>query len=42
MTYSIKIELEAHDDIQQGIDWYNTKQPGLGKKFHQEVKDRTN
>jgi hypothetical protein len=33
MTFKIKIEQEAHQDIQEGIDWYNQQQPGLGRKF---------
>lgn len=38
MAYTIFIEPEAIDDIQEGIDWYNEQQPGLGRKFHEEVK----
>ncbi len=38
MTYKIKTEPEAHEDIQEGIDWYNKQLPGLGRKFHSEVK----
>lgn len=38
MAFKIKIEPEAHQDIQEGIDWYNEQQPGLGRKFHAEVK----
>jgi plasmid stabilization system protein ParE len=37
-TYRIKIEPEAHQDIQEAIDWYNHQQPGLGRRFHTEVK----
>jgi len=36
--YKIKIEPEAHQDIQEAIDWYNQQQPGLGRRFHTEVK----
>ena len=32
-----KIEPEAKLDIQQAIYHYNSKQKGLGKKFHKEV-----
>jgi hypothetical protein len=39
MAFKIKIEPEALDDIQQGIDWYNKQQAGLGRKFHAQVKD---
>jgi len=38
MTYKIKVEPEALQDIQDGIDWYNEQQTGLGRKFHTEVK----
>ena len=38
MAFKIKIEPEARQDIQDGIAWYNTQQPGLGRKFHAEVK----
>lgn len=33
-----KIAPRAHDDIQQGINYYNEQEKGLGKKFHAEVK----
>lgn len=39
MAFDIKIEPEAHQDIQEGIDWYNEQQPGLGRKFYEEIKD---
>ena len=39
MSYKIKIEPEAHLDIQDGISWYNSKQKGLGRRFHKEVFD---
>lgn len=39
MAFDIKIEPEAHQDIQEGIDWYNEQQPGLGRTFYEEVKD---
>ena len=42
MKFKIKIEPEAYDDIQDAIDWYNKKQPGLGSKFHAEVKGYIN
>ncbi len=35
---SFKIEPEAYQDTQDGIDWYNKQQRGLGRKFHLEVK----
>lgn len=36
--FTIKIEPEARQDIQSGIDWHNEQQPGLGKSFHKNVK----
>lgn len=38
MVYKIKIEASALDDIQEGIDWYNEQQSGLGRKFLSDVK----
>ncbi len=38
MTFKIKTEPEAKQDIQEGIDWYNEKQKGLGRKFHSQIK----
>jgi hypothetical protein len=38
MPFTIKIEPEAKQDIQEGIDWYNEQQLGLGKDFHRTVK----
>lgn len=37
MTYSIVIEPAALQDIQQGIDYYDDQQIGLGKKFEAAV-----
>ncbi|MBK7129821.1 MAG: hypothetical protein IPM74_19690 [Crocinitomicaceae bacterium] len=33
-----KIDPAALADIQQEINYYNSKQKGLGKKYHAEVK----
>ena len=38
MIFTIKTEPEAHQDIQEGINWYNKQQSGLGRKFHTQVK----
>lgn len=38
MKYTLKIKKEAHQDIQEGIKWYNSKQKGLGQKFHVAIK----
>jgi toxin ParE1/3/4 len=42
MTFKIKVDPEALDDIQENINWYNSQQPGLGKRFHKEVKSYFN
>ena len=36
--FKVKINAAAKIDIQDGIKWYNSKLPGLGISFHQEVK----
>lgn len=38
MAYKIKLEPLAKLDIQYEIDYYNTKQKGLGKRFYREIK----
>ncbi|MDP2366036.1 MAG: hypothetical protein Q8M94_19970 [Ignavibacteria bacterium] len=38
MSFKIKIEPEAVDDIQSSIVWYNKQQAELGKKFLSELK----
>jgi toxin ParE1/3/4 len=37
--FVIIIELEAIQDIQDSINYYNRQQSGLGKKFHAFIKD---
>ena len=37
MKYKIVIQPEVFDDIQEGIDWYNSRQKGLGKRFFDAV-----
>ena len=34
MLFTIRIEPEAYEDIQEGVDWYNEQQAGSGKMFH--------
>jgi hypothetical protein len=36
--FKVQIDSAAKSDIQDGISWYNSKVPGLGKEFHLEVK----
>ena len=38
MAFRLKIEPLAKFDIQTEINYYNSKQKGLGKRFHNEVK----
>lgn len=38
MEFKLKIEPVAKLDIQNEIYYYNSKQKGLGKRFHNEVK----
>ena len=42
MSFKIKIEPEAIEDIQLAIRWYNKQQTGLGKKFFTELKKHFN
>ncbi len=37
MRFRLLIQKEAHNDIQQAIDWYDKKQSGLGNKFRKDV-----
>ena len=37
MRYSIKIEIDALQDIQNATDWYNKQLQGLGTKFQKQV-----
>lgn len=37
-NFKVQIDSSAKSDIQEGIYWYNSKAPGLGRKFHSEVK----
>ena len=37
-AFRVKIVPRAHKDVQEGIDYYNTQQKGLGRKFHREIK----
>lgn len=38
MAFKLKLEPLAKFDIQQEINYYNSKQKGLGKRFYDEVK----
>ena len=37
MPYKLVIRKEVFDDIQNAMDWYNSRQKGLGKKFFDAV-----
>jgi len=39
MAFKLKLEPLAKFDIQQEINYYNSKQKGLGKRFYNEVKN---
>ena len=39
MAWKIQISPEARIDIQEAINWYNSRQKGLGKRFFKEVKN---
>lgn len=38
MAYKIRVETAVILDIQEAIDWYNKRQKGLGRKFHNSLK----
>ena len=38
-SFKIKIQPRAFKEIQKGIDYYNAKQKGLGKRFYKNVSD---
>lgn len=42
MSFTIKIESETIEDIQEGIDWYNKQKSGPGENFFSEVKTAIN
>lgn len=42
MSFQIKLESEALEDIQDGIDWYSDQEVELGRKFYTEVKEAIN
>ncbi|HRY33519.1 MAG TPA: hypothetical protein P5531_11175 [Bacteroidales bacterium] len=39
MAFKLIFAAEVFDDLQQNIDWYNEKQPGLGKRFYKSVSE---
>ncbi len=38
MKFIVKLEPEAYTEIQQAINYYNSQEKGLGKKFYSAVK----
>jgi toxin ParE1/3/4 len=42
MSFSIRIDRRAVEDIQQSVDYYEEKQPGLGRLFEQELNRQIN
>lgn len=39
MSYQIKLDVEAQEDVQAVIDWYNKKQDYLGNQFFEELNE---
>lgn len=39
MSYKIKLDPLAKNDIDDNIDWYNQQQPNLGNRFYKHVKE---
>lgn len=42
VKYTVKIDLDALQDIQETTDWYNEQLPGLGTRFQKQVKQQIN
>jgi mRNA-degrading endonuclease RelE of RelBE toxin-antitoxin system len=40
MNYRVIYAPEVKTDLQESIDWYNDKLPGLGARFFQNVKEQ--
>lgn len=39
MAYKLVIKPEVYYDIQSAVDWYNSKQKGLGKRFFEAIQN---
>lgn len=39
MTYKVKLEPLAIEDIQEAMDWYNTQKRNLGKQFFKKLEE---
>lgn len=37
-SFKLKIQAGAFEDIQEGVNYYNSRQKGLGKRFFQEIR----
>jgi hypothetical protein len=40
MGFKVIYAIEVYNDLQENIDWYNQKQPGLGTRFFKAVKEQ--
>ncbi|MDO9254635.1 MAG: type II toxin-antitoxin system RelE/ParE family toxin [Bacteroidales bacterium] len=40
MAFILLFAAEVQEDLQQGIDWYNEQQKGLGSRFFTSVKEQ--
>jgi plasmid stabilization system protein ParE len=41
VSYQVIYAPEVETDLQEGIDWYNDRQPGLGVRFFKNVKEQS-
>ena len=41
MIFSVEYNPEFYNDLAHAVDWYNDRQAGLGDRFFNEVKKRT-
>ena len=42
MSYQLDFLLEANQDIDDAIEWYNKKKDGLGERLYELIKDKFN
>jgi len=40
MGFKLTYAGEVYQDLQEAVNWYNQKQPGLGKRFFKAVKEQ--
>ncbi len=42
MSYQLDFLLEANQDIEEAVEWYNKKKDNLGERFYELIKDKFN